>query len=159
MYTDKTIIILTLKNLPVLINDYLIQIPQKDIDIKRNKDTWTIREHFYHIVSVQQMLYERILKIRNDINPFIQPYFPTEEENIRNRFNSHDEAFTKYNEFRSKQISVVDQLTPEEFTRKAEHPQYKEYSMLILLNHMIFHEYWHMYRIEEIWLTKDEFFS
>ncbi len=157
MQTDKAIIISTLKNLPTLIKGYLKQIPQEELDIKRN-DAWTIREHFYHIVGVQQMLYERILKIKNDFNPVIKPYFPAKEDEMRNKFNSCDEAVTKYIELRNKQISVIEQLTPDELDKKAEHPQYIEYSMLILLNHIIFHDYWHMYRIEEIWLTKDEYF-
>ena len=35
----------------------------------------------------------------------------------------------------------------------------KKYNFEIVLNHILFHDYWHMYRIEELWLTKDEYLS
>lgn len=159
MQLDKNSLISTLKILPHIVQDYLRQIPPSKLDLKRGPDVWTIREHLYHIVGLQQMLYERMAFIKNDPNPVIKPYTPTPETEAQHRFNSIDEALLKYLDIRNQQIVLVEDLTVEEMSKKALHPEYEDYGMSILLSHIIFHEYWHLYRIEEIWLAKDVHFS
>ena len=45
----------------------------------------------------------------------------------------------------------------EHWTRKAKHKEYIEYTPYIMLRHILMHDHFHMYRIEELWLTTDEF--
>lgn len=156
---DKALLESALEGLPRIIKDYTARIPEDELDIRRSREAWTIREHIYHIAGVQPMFHERMLTIKNSERPIITPYNPSQETEEQNRFGSIEEAFTKYSSVRRKQLEVLSHLTDEEWSKKAEHPQYKEYGMAILLHHMLFHEYWHMYRIEEIWITKDEFFK
>ncbi|MEJ2663973.1 MAG: hypothetical protein P8107_08005 [Spirochaetia bacterium] len=73
-------------------------------------------------------------------------------------FGSLKQAFSVYFDLRTKQIALAQSLTPAELSRQARHPEYEEYSIVVLLHHMVFHEYWHMYRVEELWLTRDEYF-
>ncbi len=151
-------LILSLKNSPYIIQDFLVQIPNDKLDIIRNKDAWSIRQHLYHMAGGQEMLYERILSIKNDTNPKIMPYIPTKEAEEKRKFNSIEDAISKYIEIREKQISIIESLSSEELLKKAEHLEYKRYNIIILLNHILFHDYWHMYRIEEILLLRDEYF-
>ena len=44
------------KNLPMITEAYISQIQVSDLDLKRSKESWTIREHVYHLVDVQKML-------------------------------------------------------------------------------------------------------
>ena len=159
MKIDKTQFIETFRNLPGIIKSYIGNIPGDHLDIKRNKETWTIREHIYHIADVQEMLYNRMLKIKDDEYPEITPYFPDKEQGNAAKFESIEHAFTVYNDYREKQIEFINNLSDQEYLKKADHAEYNHYNLWILINHMIFHDYWHMYRIEEIWLTKDEYFQ
>ena len=159
MIIDNEKLLATLKDLPEIIETYFRNIPEDILDKKRNETSWTIREHLYHIADVQEMLYARILKIRNEENPIITPYFPENESKQVSQYESVHKALTHYKAIREKQILLINQLTESDFAKDAKHNEYMKYNIPIIINHMIFHEYWHMYRIEEIWLTRDEYFS
>jgi uncharacterized damage-inducible protein DinB len=159
MLFEKETVLRTLEDLPKLIEEYSQNIPEEALDIKRNDETWTIREHIYHMASVQEMLYDRILTVKNEEHPVITPYFPENEKERNNLYASLEEAFTHYKAVRRKQISLIKELAEDILKKEASHGEYISYNIPIILNHMIFHEYWHMYRIEAIWLTRDEFFS
>ncbi len=158
MFFNKDNFLRTFKDLPDIIETYVKNIPENYFDIKRTDDSWTIREHLYHIVNAQEMLYQRILKIKEEENPVITPYFPENESENNNLYGSIDIAFAKYKKIREKQIDLINQLVEADYSKEAKHGEYINYNIPIILNHIIFHEYWHMYRVEEIWLTKNEYF-
>lgn len=157
MVYGKNDLLSTLHQLPEMIETYLKNIPEEFLDKKRNEDSWTIREHLYHIVNVQEMLYQRLLKIRDEENPVITPYFPENETERAELYKSLEEAFLFFKKMREKQILLIKQLQESDFAKEATHGEYIRYNIPIILNHMIFHEYWHMYRIEELWLAKEEY--
>ena len=159
MIFDRENLLKTFQGIPEIIETYFKCISEEYLDKKRSETSWTIREHLYHIIGVQEMLYMRIMKIKNEENPVITPYFPENESTGVPPFDSIQKAFSYYREIRAKQILLINQLTEAELAKEAKHDEYIEYSIPIIINHMIFHEYWHMYRIEEIWLTRDEYFS
>ena len=146
----------TFKQVPKVITDFFSGIPEDRLDVKRNAETWTAREHLYHIVDVQRMLLGRIEKIRDEQNPVIEPFFPENEE-IRT-YNSIADALKVFKSIRKQQCSVIKSLKKSDFKKHAVHKEYSDYSIPIIINHMIFHEYWHMYRVEEILFTRDEYF-
>lgn len=159
MVFNKENLLKTLKDLPGNVEVYISNIPSVFYDRKRNEDSWTIREHLYHIVSVQELLYERISKIRDQENPVIAPFFPENEPERASLYESIGDAFIRYKEVREKQAELINSLTEADFGKEAEHSEYIRYNIPMIINHMIFHEYWHMYRIEELWLEKDEYFK
>src|SRR5208283_699251 len=106
MHQDINDLILSLKKSPLIIKDFLSKIPDKELDIIRNKDAWSIRQHLYHMAGGQEMLYERILSIKNDTNPKITPYIPTKEAEEKRKFNYIKDAMSKYIEIMEKQISI-----------------------------------------------------
>ena len=82
MNINPKLLVSTLENIPEIIETYISNIPHDKFDTKRNPDTWTIREHIYHLASVQKMLYKRIELIKNTKNPIIQPFFPEKQVSI-----------------------------------------------------------------------------
>jgi uncharacterized damage-inducible protein DinB len=150
-------LIRSLKDAPKIISDYISMIPEKELNIKRGGDFWSIKEHLVHLDFVQDLLFERILKFNNEENPKIIPYFPKDEKNLLDIFNSIDEILNSYKNKRDKQIELIDQLKETDFEKEGTHDEYKKYNLEIILNHILFHDYWHMYRIEELWLTKDKY--
>jgi uncharacterized damage-inducible protein DinB len=149
----------TLENIPAVIETYFRNIPENALDIRRTKEAWTIREHLYHIVSVQEMLLKRMEKIRDEEQPVIAPYFPENQKKQDRLYGSVEAAFSEYGSMRKKQIELIESLAAKDLSKEASHAEYLSYNIPIIVNHMIFHEYWHMYRIEELWLTRDEYLN
>jgi uncharacterized damage-inducible protein DinB len=149
----------TFSNIPCIIENYFLNIPQKVLDIKRNESTWTIREHLVHLLGVQEMLLGRMIKIIIESSPKIEPFFPDKEnKNDDNKYKNLSVLFEEYKLFRTQQINHLNFLDDTTLDKSADHKEYINYSIRLMVNHMIYHEYWHMYRIEEIWLTKEEYF-
>ncbi len=146
-------------SVPGVIEEYISQIPEEELDIKRNKNTWTIREHIYHIADVQALLLGRMKLIRDTAEPVIEPFFPEKETALSQKFDSIQDALSVYKKFRKKQLKLLKNCSKKILKKTAVHKEYKQYSIPIIVKHMLFHEYWHMYRIEEIWLTHAEYFK
>lgn len=148
----------TFESLPAIVSSYAGDIPSADLDRRRAADAWTIREHLYHICDVQAMLLGRMKLIRDTECPVIEPYFPENEKEMAEKFASVEAALSAYAALRKEQLELIRGCSAEQLARNAEHKEYSRYSIPVIVRHMIFHEYWHMYRIEELWLTRDEYF-
>ena len=148
----------TFESLPSIVSSYAADIPVPDLDRRRSADAWTVREHLYHLCDVQPLLLGRMELIRDTERPVIEPYFPENEKDMAEKFSSIDAALAAYAAFRLKQLELIRGCSAEQLSRNAEHREYTRYSIPLIVRHMIFHEYWHMYRIEELWLTRDEYF-
>ena len=144
----------TLKDLPEIISNYILAIPEEDLDKRRGKDFWTVREHVIHLEYVQDVILKRILIFKNEAHPVVKPYFPENDKIDGNDFNTIEEVLESYKEKREKQLEIVKES---DLLKEGKHDEYKKYNMEIILNHVLFHDYWHMYRIEELWLTRDEY--
>lgn len=152
--------LVTFKNIPFVIENYLAQIPEESRVIKRNADTWTIKEHIFHLVGVQEMLIGRMNKIIQENDPKIEPYFPDKEKDTKKeKYRSINSALKDYKRFRKQETAIIKNLDNITLDKTADHKEYIKYTIRLMISHMIYHEYWHMYRIEEIWLTKDEYFQ
>ncbi len=122
----------------------------------KQDDFWTIKEHIIHLDYVQDIIFERIYKFKNEESPVITPYFPENNKIDNNKFNTINDILNSYKSKRNKQIELIKELKDSDINKEAKHDQYKKYNIELILNHLLFHDYWHMYRIEELWLTKDE---
>ena len=159
MKFDKRILLKTFSDIPRIIENYVLNIPVDKIDLIRSESAWTIREHVNHIVTVQEMLYQRIKTIQNEERPIIKPYFPENEVDLDKIYFTLNDAFRQFKIIRNQQIKLINRLGKNDFLKEAEHGEYIRYNIPVIINHMISHEYWHLYRIEELWLTKDEYFK
>ncbi|OHD12660.1 MAG: hypothetical protein A2086_09355 [Spirochaetes bacterium GWD1_27_9] len=159
MKQNITILIQSLKDSPKIISNYISMISEKDLNEKRKDNFWTIKEHLIHLDYVQDILFQRILKFKNEDNPKIVPYFPENDKIENNKFNSINEILNSYANKRKKQIDLINELKESDFNKEAFHDEFKKYNLEIILNHILYHDYWHMYRIEELWLTKDNYLS
>lgn len=69
MKQNITILIQSLKDSPKIISNYISMISEKDLNEKRKDNFWTIKEHLIHLDYVQDILFQRILKFKNEDNP------------------------------------------------------------------------------------------
>jgi hypothetical protein len=133
------------------------RIPESDLDRKRGEGVWTVHEHLHHLALVQPVMYKRFRLFRNEEHPVIAAYAPdAREEKERSVKRPADELVATFKEWRAKQVELVRSCGPEVWTRTGTHPEYDLYTFEILVRHVLTHDGWHMHRMEEIWLFKDE---
>lgn len=149
----------TLRTLPNVVEPWFRKIPADQIDLRRLPEAWTLREHLYHIAGVQPMLLGRMHLLAEDPKPVIRPYFPQNEPALAERYPSVDEAFRQYRDLRSQQMDFLNSVPEAAWTRPGEHPEYSAYDLELVVHHLVFHEYWHFYRTEELWLTRPEYLA
>lgn len=149
----------TLRTQPRVAEDWFRAIPADRLDVRRTPDAWTLREHLYHVAAVQPMLLKRMQLLRDDPHPVVVPYFPQNEPALADRYRSVDAAFAEYHDRRRDQLALLTAVAPEVWDKPAEHPEYERYDLGLVVHHLVFHDYWHLYRVEELWLTRDAYLS
>lgn len=159
-----------MKDLPALIQNlgtsgniltqFIATIPADSLHMQRRAGFWTIAEHVAHLADVQEMLLERIRKFETDPAPNFIPFFPDEDE-IQPESTTIDieDALRRFNSRRQEQIDLLNRIDETAWGKTATHPEYNQYSLYILVRHILMHDHWHMYRIEELWLTRDEYLT
>src|SRR6266511_3039521 len=66
-----------------------------------------------------------------------------------------DEALDRYVRERASLVKRLKELSVEDWQRTAEHEAFSHYSVWIMFRHVLNHEMFHAYRIEELLLKKD----
>ncbi|MBN2201308.1 DinB family protein [bacterium] len=132
------------------------RIPEDKLHRERGEGIWTVYEHLHHLVLVQPMLFKRLRSFKNEEKPVIRAYVPDENEATeRKQKRSVDELITAFKDWRAKQVELIRSCGPEVWLRTGTHSEYDLYTFEILVRHVLTHDGWHMYRMEEIWLVKD----
>jgi len=149
----------TLRTLPEIVEPWFRAIPAARLDVRRKPEDWTLREHLYHVAGVQSMLLGRMVLLRDTPRPEVVPYFPQNEPALAERFPSVDAAFAEYRTRRTEQLDLLHAVDDTVWNKPAIHPEYERYDLGLVVHHMVFHEYWHFYRMEELWLIRDEFLT
>jgi len=139
---------------------FLRSIPADTMDKKRGETFWSIHEHADHLAAVQPMLLERMRRILSEDKPEFTPFIPDQEEEVEETtLLTVEEIIKRFRRRREEQLDILKDLGPEDWERAAVHPEYDQYGLFILVRHMLMHDHWHLYRMEELWLTKDEYLT
>jgi hypothetical protein len=145
---------------PIILTHLIQQISLQKLNLRRKQNCWTIYEHVVHLENTQRMLIERLKLFINEENPRIIPYNPaSDNKEFKNQTVPVEELLSSFTELRNQQLELI-RITPENlWIKKAIHPEYTDYSYEILVRHILLHDSFHLYRIEELWLARDEFLS
>ena len=151
----------SLRRTPKILFEFVRAIPEQKLDLRRGEGFWTIAEHISHLAQVQPMMLNRFERFMNEDHPEFVPYIPGEavgepESPPRMDMTSALDQFTEY---RDKQLLLIESADNASWEKTATHPEYEAYSLYIITRHVLMHDYWHMYRIEELWLTRDPFLT
>lgn len=146
---------------PGILSEFVKTIPENKLDLRRGPGFWTIAEHVSHLAVVQPMLLDRFNRFISDDHPEFVPYLPGKEPDAPDTPARMDmsEALKQFLQYRNAQISLLEKASESIWQRQGKHPEYEQYSLYILVRHTLMHDYWHMYRIEELWLTKDAYLT
>jgi uncharacterized damage-inducible protein DinB len=158
---DVPVLLEALKGSPNLLSAFVGTIPEDRLDRRRGDGFWTIAEHVSHLAQVQPMLLERLKRFRDEERPVFVPYIPGEgeEEPETPEVMPMADALEQFDRYRSQQIDLLAGIDTAVWDKSGEHPEYESYSMRILVRHILMHDHWHMYRMEELWLTRDAYLT
>ena len=146
-------------NLEVLEN-LVGSVPEPQLSVNRGVGIWSIYEHVNHLAHVQRMLFERLELFVKEKKPEIKPYIPDQKsESIRSQNKTIGELLAIFAKWRKRQIELIETCEPDLWSKSASHPEYTLYTFEILVRHILLHDGFHMYRIEELWLAKDAYLT
>jgi hypothetical protein len=97
----------------------------------------------------------------NEDHPEFFPYIPKDDQDAPDTPRRMDvtAALEQFARCRDKQLNLLEGADDATWKKTAVHPEYEIYSFYILVRHTLMHDYWHMYRMEELWLTKDAYLT
>ena len=149
-----------LERSPKILKNLIHSIPAELLKKRRIRGKWSIHEHACHIVAAQPMLVDRFKLFLEEREPVIEPYIPgrTVPDEDLSELNLTS-TLSKFPGLRAELVDIAKNFDEEHWTRKAKHNEYIEYTPYIMLRHILMHDNFHMYRIEELWLTRDEYLS
>lgn len=150
-----------LRSSPRILSEFVRSIPENKLNVRRGEGFWTVADHVSHLAQVQPMLLKRFERFMNEDHPEFVPYFPGKgEEDYDPSFHKDTaESLRQVAHGREKQLELLEKADEATWKKTAIHPEYEEYSLYILVRHILMHDYWHMYRMEELWLTRDAYLT
>ena len=144
----------------VILSGLIMELPDAVLNLRRAAGHWTIAEHGAHLAEVQPMLAQRVERILNEDTPEFVPFIPDENDDTAPPdIPPVREVLASFKEGRDRIVQLLGQAGPEDWKRMAVHPEYDQYGLLILARHILMHDHWHMYRMEELWLTRDSYLT
>lgn len=145
---------------PTIFGGFMRGLPAEALARKRGKGVWSIHEHATHLADVQPMITERLRRILAEDVPEFVPFIPSEEESAQGAEpEAVQDILAAFKAERERQVEMLRQARAEDWDRSAVHPEYERYGLLILVRHILMHDHWHLYRMEELWLTRDAFLT
>jgi len=150
-----------LRRTPNILTEFVKTIPESGMDLRRGKGFWTVAEHVSHLAQVQPMLLDRFQRFMNEDHPEFVPYIPGNSDDEPDTPPRMDmtAALEQFAHYRNKQLALLESADDITWQKTATHPEYESYSLYILTRHALMHDYWHMYRMEELWLTRDAYLT
>jgi uncharacterized damage-inducible protein DinB len=150
-----------LSRTPAILSEFVKTIPEAKFNVRRGEGIWTIAEHVSHLAEVQPMLLERFQRFMNEDRPEFIPYIPKDDQDTSDKPlpMGVSTALEQFAQFRTKQVALLESADDSVWQKTAIHPEYELYTFRILVRHALLHDYWHMYRMEELWLTRDAYLT
>jgi hypothetical protein len=134
----------------------LESIPPELMKAIRKPGKWSIHCHACHLSVAQPMLLERFRRFMAESEPEFRPYFPDREAG-EDALDDMDLAacLASFRKDRGELMRLIATVEDSFWDKRASHPEYVLYTPLIMTRHIMMHDYLHMYRIEELWLTRE----
>jgi uncharacterized damage-inducible protein DinB len=150
-----------LRRAPRILSEFVKIIPEDKMDLRRGEGFWTIAEHVSHLAQVQPIMLDRFQRFMKEDHPEFIPYIPGKGEEEPDTLSRMDmsAALEQFSNCRNRQLALLEGADDISWRKTATHPEYEQYSFYILARHLLMHDYWHMYRIEELWLTRDAYLT
>jgi hypothetical protein len=149
-------IIDALERAPGVVIPLAREVPPEVLKRRPASGKWSAHEHACHLALVHRLFFDRLDQMLASPAPVITPYDPgsNDPDDLLLKMDL-DDSLEQYAEDRARLVERLRQLSPEEWARKAEHGEYRHYSVFIMFRHLALHDFLHAYRIEELLLKKE----
>ncbi len=149
-------LITALGSAPDLIIGLIREMPSKNIKRRPAPNKWSAHEHTCHIATGDKTFLKRLELMLSDPNPVIKSMAPSPDEKKGSLLSVDlDKALGRYVKERALVVERLKELSIEEWQQTAEHEAFSHYSVYIMFRHLLIHEMFHAYRIDELLLKKD----
>jgi len=143
---------------PDLLEELLSEIPFDLLKAHRIKGKWSIHEHAVHLPEAQEMIIERFKRFKQEKNPVFTPYLPGDTVSDAYLIDLDlGASLEKFRTGRKELIQLLKKFDDTHWKNEGVHPEYSSINPLLWLRHVMMHDHFHMYRIEELWLTTKKY--
>lgn len=155
---DLDRIMANLENAPDVLENLVKAVPPELLKANRKPGKWCVHSHACHLPVANSMLLERLRRFQSEAEPEFIPYNPDKDVGEAALLALDlDEQLAKFRALRGELLDRTAAMDDIFWDRRARHPEYVLYTPYVMLRHMMLHDYLHMYRIEELWLTRPEY--
>jgi uncharacterized damage-inducible protein DinB len=148
-----------LEKAPGLLRNLLADVPADLLKKRRIPGKWTIHEHACHVATVdRELMLPRWQKFESEPRPkFV--FFAGETISPDHYLNMDlNESLATFAAARAELLAAARAVAdPTFWSREADHPEYTLYTPAVMLRHVMMHDHLHMYRIEELLITRDDY--
>ena len=156
----RTELIQSLDNNIRILADFVRSVPSGRLHITRRDGCWSIYQHVHHLSEVQKVIHLRLGQFLADGPQTIVPINPDKATDSLADISSPLESLLEnFAAWRGKQLEIIRSAPDAIWTREIHHPEYEKYSFAIMVRHALLHDAFHMHRIEELWLLRDEYLT
>ena len=154
--SNTTALIAALENAPGIIIPLIREVPPRYLKRRPGPTKWSAHEHACHLSTSDGPFLARLDAMLSAPAPYIKSMLPSPEEEAGALLSVDlDEALDRYVRERAGLVKRLKALSMEDWQRTAVHEAFSHYSVWIMFRHLLNHEMFHAYRIEELLLKKD----
>lgn len=153
---DTTVLISALETAPGIIIPLIREVPPQYLKRRPSPAKWSAYEHACHLSQSDAPFLARLDLILSSPAPYIKTIVNSPEDKAGALLDVDlDERLDAYVRERAALVKRLKKLSPDEWQKTAEHEAFSQYSVWIMFRHVLNHEMFHAYRIEELLLKKD----
>lgn len=149
-------LITSLETAPDLIIGLIREVPSRNLKRRPEPNKWSVHEHACHISYGDVAFLERLELMLSTSQPRIKSMAPSPDEKGGSLMCVDlEEALENYVQKRAQVVKRLKELSEKDWQRTAEHEAFSHYSVYIMFRHLLMHEMFHAYRIDELLLKRD----
>lgn len=147
-----------LERTPVILANLLKHIPQEIITEQRVNGKWSIHEQVCHLTEAQEILIERFQIFEKEENPLIKRYEPPIDQATDYYLNMDLKAeLDRFKQIRNNMVLMLRAFDEEYWSLTGRHEVFTPYNTQVLLSHCLNVDYAHLFSIEQLGFTKNDF--
>jgi len=144
-------LISSLEAAPGLIIGLVREVPPGNLKRRPAPGKWSVHEHACHIADGDAIFLERLELMLTVPHPRIASMVPSPDEVSGSLLSVDlDDALDRYVQERARVVKRLKKLSDDDWQRTAEHEAFRHYSVYIMFRHLLIHEMFHAYRIDEL---------
>ncbi|MFL5519817.1 MAG: DinB family protein [Gemmatimonadales bacterium] len=156
MMQDTAAVLDALRRAPSLVVPLVREVPPALLKRRPAPGRWSTHEHACHLAHVHGLFFDRLDQMLREPAPVIRPYLPGEQDADDFLLGMDLEtSLARFVADRARLVERLAALSPAQWARRAEHGEYRTYSVFIMFRHLALHDFLHAYRIEELLLRRD----